>query len=38
MSETIKWIIIRQLIKWNVLAVSPVYANHTRMPARRRVR
>ncbi len=24
MFETIKWIIIRQLVKWNVLAVAPV--------------
>ena len=38
MFETIKWILIRQLIKWNVLAVAPVYAKNTRMLARRRVR
>jgi len=29
MFESVKWMIIRQLIKWNVLAVVPVRARRS---------
>ena len=35
MLETIKWTVIRLLIKWNVLAVVPVYAQDACRSARR---